>query len=93
MNGYVVWKKRPAEWLRKNLECQTQLSVVQRMLAHVQNGNEIDQVVETREAHCDENRFHFDFRFQIDGLHVYIETVLKESKTGAFVVVVNMHPK
>lgn len=93
IGGYVQWKRLPAEWLRKNLENQTQLSVVQRMLAHVQNGDEIDQVVERRGGHLDESRFHFDFRFQMDGLDVYIETVLKETKTGPTISIVSMHPK
>ncbi len=63
------------------------------MLAHVQNGDEIDQVVERRGGHLDESRFHFDFRFQMDGLDVYIETVLKETKTGPTISIVSMHPK
>ena len=91
IGGYVQWKRLPAEWLRKNLENQTQLSVVQRMLAHVQNGDEIDQVVERRGGHLYES--HFDFRFQMDGLDVYIETVLKETKTGPTISIVSMHPK
>ena len=91
VGGYVVWKKLPAEWLRKNLGSQTQLSVVQEMLKHLRNGDEIDQVVERRERHRDENRFHFDFRIRIDGLDVYIETVLNEFKADASVVIVSMH--
>jgi hypothetical protein len=93
IGGYVQWKNLPAEWLRKNLENQTQLSIVQRMLQHVEDGNEVDQVVEKREGHLDESRFHFDFRFRIDGVDVYIETVLRESRNEAIIKVVNMHLK
>lgn len=93
VGGYVQWKKLPGEWLRKNLENQTQLSIVQRMFQHVHEGNEIDQVVEKREGHRDENRFHFDFRFRVDGLDVYVETVLREFRNEATIAIVNMHLK
>ncbi len=93
IGGYVQWKKLPAEWLRKNLENQTQLSIAQRLLQHVQDGHEIDQVVEKREGHLDENRFHYDFRIPIDGTEVYIETILREFKNDATLTIVSMHPK
>lgn len=52
-----------------------------------------EALLEKREGHRDENRFHFDFRFRVDGLDVYVETVLRESRNEATIAIVNMHLK
>ena len=90
-DGYVVWKKLPVEWLRKELEGQTQKSIAQLMHEHVEAGGEIDQVRERRERYRDQCEFHFDFRLKFNGRRVYIETTLDNTSTGPTITIVNMH--
>lgn len=90
-DGYVVWKRLPAEWLRKELDGQTQKSVAKLLYDHVIANGEIDQVRERRERYRDQYEFHFDFRLTIDGRPVYIETVLDEFRTGPTLTIVSMH--
>ena len=90
-DGYVVWKRLPAEWLRQELEGQTQKSIAKLLHEHVEAGGEIDQVRERRERYRDRYEFHFDFRLTIDERRVYIETVLDESSTGPTITIVSIH--
>ncbi len=89
--GFVVWKRLPAEWLRKELAGQTQKSIAKLLHEHLKAGREIDQVRERRERYRDRYEFHFDFRLTIDERRVYLETVLDESRTGPTITIVNMH--
>ncbi len=91
VDGYVVWKRLPAEWLRKELEGQTQKAIAKLLHEHVDAGREIDQVQERRERYRDRYEFHFDFRLTIDERRVYIETTLDESSTGPTITIVSMH--
>lgn len=91
--GYVVWKKVAWEWVLKNLDGQTQRSLAERMVEHVKSGGEIDKTKETRPEYTGRHEFHYDFRFRVDGLDIYIETVLDETKTGPVVTVVSTHLK
>ncbi len=90
-DGYVVWLRRPGEWLRKNFDHEDMRTVSRMMHEHVEAGREIDQVVERRELWRDQHEFHYDFRISIAGRRVYIETVLQVTSTGPTVIVVNMH--
>lgn len=90
-DGYVVWKKLAAEWLRKELEGHTQKSIARLMHEHVEAGGDIDQVKERRERYRDLYEFHFDFRLNIDERRVYIETTLDNTRTGPTITIVNMH--
>ena len=90
-DGYVVWLRRPGEWLRQNLDNQDIRSISRMMHEYVESGGEIDQVIERRERWRDQHEFHYDFRFAISGRKIYIETVLDVSSTGPTVTVVNMH--
>jgi hypothetical protein len=90
VTGYVVWKRRAAEWLRANLAGQTQKSVTKLMYDHLLAGGEIDQVREQYGEYADRRPYHYDFRFEIDGRRIYIETVLDSTRTGPTVTVVNM---
>lgn len=90
-DGYVVWKRLPAEWMRKELEGQTQKSIAKLMHEHVEAGGEIDQVKERRERYRDMHEFHFDFRLTIDERRVYIETTLDQTRTGPTITIVSMH--
>ena len=89
--GYVVWQRRPVEWLRKNIESEDIRSVSRMMHEHIESGGEVDQVVERREPYRDRYGYHYDFRFSISGRKIYIETVLDVTSTGPTVTVVNMH--
>lgn len=77
-NGYIDWKKVPAEWVRRNLEGQTQRSIEAAMFDHVQLNGEIDQQPETRPEYRDRYEFHYDFRLYVDGSYIYIETTLDD---------------
>lgn len=90
-DGYVVWKRLPAEWLRKELEGHTQKSLAKLLHEHVESGGVIDQVRERRERYRDRYEFHFDFRLTIDERRVYIETTLDETSTGPTITIVSLH--
>ena len=89
--GYVVWLRRPGEWLRKNIENEDIRSVSKRMHEYFEAGGKIDQAPERREPWRDRYEFHYDFRFSIAGRKIYIETVLDLTSTGPTVTVVNLH--
>ena len=90
-DGFVVWKRRPTEWVDENLDGHTTTLVALQMYKHVQQGGEIDQVRERRPEYADRYEFHYDFRFAIGGRRVYIETVLDETRTGPTITIVSMH--
>lgn len=90
-DGYIVWKRRPTEWLEEEIEGFTTKAVGKLMYEHFKNGGKIDQVKETRHPYDGMYEFHFDFRFPINGRKIYIETVLDETSTGPTITVVNMH--
>jgi hypothetical protein len=89
--GFIQWKRLPAEWMRKNLEGFTQKDVGRMMHEHVAVGGEIDQVKETREEYRHLHQYHYDFRIPIAGRLIYIETRLDDTKMGPTILVVNMH--
>lgn len=91
IDGYVVWKRLPAEWVDANLEGYTTRAVAKFMFEHVQAGGVIDRVRERRPEFGVAYECHYDFRIAIDGRNVYIETVLNETRTGPTITVVSMH--
>jgi hypothetical protein len=90
-DGFIQWKRLPAEWLRKNLENLSQKAVGQLMWEYVASGGEIDQVAETREGYHDLYECHYDFRVPVAGRLIYIETLFEETKMGPTIYVVNIH--
>lgn len=90
-SGYVTWKPRPQEWLRKNLPgCSTRM-ISELMYQHVESGGRINQVRETRELWLD-NDYHFDFVVEVDGREVYVETILvRDEPDDCEIQVVNVH--
>ena len=90
-SGGVLWKRLPAEWVRKNLDGCTQQSIDRLLHKHITEGGEIDQVCETREDYRHLHEHHFDFRITVSGRRIYVETVLAEGKMGPTVTVVNIH--
>lgn len=75
--GYITWKPVARQWLERNLEGFTTRSVAEEMFQFVAAGGEIDQTTETR-PDWSEHRFHYDFRMEIGGRLLYIETILVE---------------
>lgn len=87
---YVYWKRIAWEWVAKNLDSETQQSMAAHLLAYVQAGGKVDQVVERRGF---DDAFHYDFRPRIDNMDVYVETVLRVSRTGPTISIVSVHLK
>lgn len=83
--------RRPAEWLRENFEDEDIRSMTRLMFEHVENGGQIDQVVERREIWRARHEFHYDFRIRVGNRKTYIETVLSVTSTGPTVTIVSMH--
>jgi hypothetical protein len=77
VTGYITWKPIARQWLERNLEGLTARSVGEEMFRFVLAGGDIDQVRETR-PQWSEQRFHYDFRMDIGGRFLYIETILVE---------------
>jgi hypothetical protein len=75
--GYITWKPIARQWLEQNLEGCTARSVAEEMFRFFAAGGEIDQIAETR-PQWSEHRFHYDFRMDIGGRLLYIETILVE---------------
>lgn len=90
-DGFIQWKRVPAEWLRKNLEGYTTKAIGRMIYEHVVNGGPIDQVAETREEYQDRWPYHYDFRLPIDERLIYIETRFDETRMGPTVYVVSVH--
>lgn len=61
------------------------------MWQHFEAGGEIDHVVERRAEFAAQNEFHYDFRFAVDDVDVYLETILRVTLTGPEITVVSMH--
>ena len=74
--GYVLWSRVAAEWVRGELEGYSLRAVGREMhdFVVIQRG-QIDQVAETR-PEWNEHEFHYDLRFEIQGRAVYVETRL-----------------
>jgi hypothetical protein len=89
--GYVTAKERVLDWIAKELVGLTLKDVAKVMNAHFQIGGVIDQVPETREEWSDWP-FHYDFRVQIAGRKVYLETILQDDNpTDPTVHIVSIH--
>ena len=78
--GYITWKPIARQWVEQNLEGWTTRSIAEEMSRFFDSGSKIDQTQETRRE-WNEHRFHYDFRIEIGGRLLYIETVLVEDDT------------
>lgn len=74
-SGYITWKRIAREWVEDNLEGFTTRAVGEELFRFFDAGGEVDQVRETR-PEWSEQRFHYDFRLEIGGRRLYIETIL-----------------
>ena len=77
VTGYITWKPVAREWLERNLEGLTTRSIGEEMSRFFAASGEIDQVRETR-PEWSEQRSHYDFRMDIGGRLLYLETILVE---------------
>ena len=75
--GYITWKPIARQWVEQDLEGLTTRSVAEEIFRYFEAGGEIDEVRETR-PQWSEHRFHYDFRMDIGGRLLYIETILVE---------------
>ena len=75
--GYVTWKAIARQWLEQNLEGHTTRSVAEEMCRFVADGGDIDEVREMR-PEWSAHHFHYDFRIEVGGRLLYIETILVE---------------
>lgn len=87
----VSWKRSAGEWLRTNLDGETQQSIESLMLDHVETGGEIDRQPETRPEYRDRWAYHFDFRFDVSGRLIYVETVLDDQLIVPELTIVSIH--
>jgi hypothetical protein len=93
--GFVTWKERAAEWVRRELEGFTTKEIARLMHEHVERGGQIDEQRETREGL--EGGYHYDLRFPVGGRWLYIETLLcfrnPEDPDDPTIRVVSIHDK
>jgi len=91
VEGSVIWGPLPRQWIRKRgLEVSLR-EIGRLMFEHLRAGGELDQTKEAREPWKDRYDFHFDFRIEVRGIRLYIETVLEnESRLESHILVVNM---
>jgi hypothetical protein len=75
--GYVTAKDVALEWIANNLGGLTLKDVAKAMNDFLRRGAVIDQVRETR-PEWSMWPFHYDFRMQLAGRVVYIETILQD---------------
>jgi hypothetical protein len=73
--GYVTWKPAARGWVEQKLQGWTTRCIGEELFGFFEAGGEIDQVRETRPEWTRE-RFHHDFRVEIGGRLLYIETIL-----------------
>lgn len=91
-SGYVTWNQRSQQAVRTELPGYTTKAVAEMMYEHVAEDGKVDQVRETREEYL-EHRFHYDFRIEIEGRKMYIQTVLlNDDPDDPELHVVNLHP-
>lgn len=77
VTGYVTWKEVAREWVRKNLQGVNPESIAGLMHDSVAAGGTIDQVREQR-PEWNDREYHYDFRLQISGRVIYIESILQD---------------
>lgn len=88
----IIWKKRPAEWLKENLGRITQEGVGRIMYLVTEDSRSVDRVPETRPEWKHRWKFHYDFKISIGGKYRYIETCLQDESRiiPPQLIVVNM---
>jgi hypothetical protein len=75
--GYLTAKEVARLWIVDNLPSLSLKAIAKAMHEYVTSGGVIDQVRETR-SEWNLWPFHYDFRLELAGKRVYIETLLKD---------------
>jgi hypothetical protein len=75
--GYVTAKDIALDWIANNLGGLTLKDVAKALNDFLQRGEVIEQLPETR-PEWSMWPFHYDFRVQLAGREVYIETILQD---------------
>lgn len=89
--GYVTWKPIARQWVERNMEGWTTRAIAEELFQFFDGDGEISQTAETR-PEWSQWQFHYDFRIEIGGRLLYIETVLVEDEPDDPVVhVVSIH--
>lgn len=95
-DGYVRFElnEQAYKWIKNELGQVTLKELGQLMHEYVDDGGVIDEQPETR-PEWDEFDFHWDLRFEIDGVQTYFETRLSYrlpvAPDESSIVVVNIH--
>jgi hypothetical protein len=88
-SGYVVWKPQASEELREHLRGYTQKAIAELMYKH---RDAVDQTPETREEYRLLYRHHYDFRIDVGGRRIYIETKFDYAENDSTITVVRLKP-
>jgi len=94
VNGYILFTRRAAEWLREELDGTTQFEFTELLHDYVNAGGEIDEVVERRPEWAMHSH-HYDLRPIVAGRRRYVETrlIYKDANDpdDPIIHVVNIH--
>jgi hypothetical protein len=91
VTDYVTAKDTALEWAGKTLPGFTLKALAKLMHEHVEKGEEIDQVRETRPEWNDRD-YHYDFRLGWEGRRLDIETILvDDDPTDPIIHIVSIH--
>ncbi|HEX7379901.1 MAG TPA: hypothetical protein VF278_22450 [Pirellulales bacterium] len=92
--GFIRWTEQALRGLHQELEASTAAEVARLMHEYVCAGGNIDEVPETR-AEWSHHDFHYDFRIEVEGKRLYIETRLyfddPDDPDDPWIHVVNVH--
>jgi hypothetical protein len=95
---FVDWDSLPERahrWIRRELGAIKHKEIGRLMYEYVEAGGEIDEVPEKDPDWATEHEFHYDLRFTIGDVRVYIETRLHFeppfAEEKAWIEVVNIH--
>lgn len=97
LNGYIEFRltQTAYEWIKREFDSLTLKEIGRLMHEYVEDGGEVDEVVETRPEWSSDYEFHHDLRLTIQGKPVYIETRLRYKlpikRDSSSILVVNIH--
>ncbi len=89
--GYVTWKPRAQEWVRREFANHTARAIADIINDYITSGGTIDQIRETREEWL-EYSYHYDVRLEIMERRIYVEMLLlREEPADPHVEIVSIH--
>src|ERR1700746_3573745 len=94
-NGYVIYLKDAAVWLKSELPGWSQRRFSQMLYDFVRSGGEIDRVDETRVNWSGKYEYHYDLRPAVKRRRLYVETRLvpdvPNKRDDPYIFIVNIH--